>query len=73
MSTGAAIGLVCVILAAALVYLLAISWADDGPGGKGPGQPECSKPHKLHVEDLVAIERAGITLGIEVAYTRARP
>lgn len=31
MSTGAAIGLVCVILAAAIVYLLAISWADDGP------------------------------------------
>ena len=32
MSTGAAIGLVCVILAAAFVYLLAVSWADDGPG-----------------------------------------
>ena len=29
---GPAIGLVCVILAAAIVYLLAISWADDGPG-----------------------------------------
>ena len=26
MSTGAAIGLVCVIPAAALVYLLAVSW-----------------------------------------------
>ena len=32
MSTGAAIGLVCVILAAALVYALAASWTDDGPG-----------------------------------------
>ena len=31
MSTGAAIGLVCVILAAAIVYLLAVSWTDDGP------------------------------------------
>lgn len=36
-------------------------------------RPRCSKPHKLHVEDLAAIERAGITLGIEVAYTRRRP
>ena len=28
---------------------------------------------KILTEDLVAIERAGITLGIEVAYTRRRP
>ena len=35
MNTGAAIGLVCVILAAALVYLLAVSWTDDGPGEDG--------------------------------------
>ena len=39
MSTGAAIGLVCVILAAAIVYLLAISWADDGPGEDVPHAP----------------------------------
>ena len=32
MNTGAAIGLVCVILAAAIVYLLAVSWTDGGPG-----------------------------------------
>lgn len=32
MSTGAAIGLVCLILAAAIVYLLAASWTDDEPG-----------------------------------------
>ena len=32
MSTGAAIGLVCVILAAAIVYLLAASWTYGGPG-----------------------------------------
>ena len=32
MSTGAAIGLVCVIPTAAIVYLLAASWTDDGPG-----------------------------------------
>ena len=39
MSTGAAIGLVCVILAAAIVYLLAVSWTDDGPGEEQPPQP----------------------------------
>ena len=28
---------------------------------------------RILTDDLVAIERAGITLGIEVAYTRERP
>ena len=28
---------------------------------------------KILTDDLIAIERAGITLGIEVAYTRRRP
>ena len=39
MSTGAAIGLVCVIPTAAIVYLLAASWTDDGPGEEQPPQP----------------------------------